>query len=215
MSVEFHIRKYEAGDRLIVRRIFYDTAFMGEPASVFFDGEKIISDALTLYFTDYEPESCFVAEVNGSIVGCLIGAKSRIYAEKITRNKIAPALLWEVLTAGVIFKKKNFIFIFNCLVSMIKGEFNESDFNKEFPAILHINVQKGYRGFDIGSKLINTYLDYLKAQMIPGLHLATVSTDAAQFFLRQGFVLLHQGKRSYFRHILHKDIPLYIYGRKL
>ena len=71
------IRQYRKQDREFVRSIAWDTAFFGSPAEIFFSEKKILADFLTLYFTDYEPESCFVAENQGRVVGYLIGAKSK------------------------------------------------------------------------------------------------------------------------------------------
>ncbi|MFA5090097.1 MAG: GNAT family N-acetyltransferase [Candidatus Omnitrophota bacterium] len=209
------IRKFEPRDKDEVRRIIHDTAFMGEPAGVFFQGEKIISDSLTLYFTDYEPQSCFVAEADGKVAGCLIGTKNKAASEKVIKDKIAPYLLWEALRSGVLFKKKNIMFIINCLSSLIKGEFKMSDFTIVYPATFHINVKAGFRGVKLGSRLIEAYERYLREEDITGVHLATMSDAAAKFFFRHGFQLLHRGRRSYFRHILHRDVPLYIYGKKL
>ena len=212
---DFNIRKLELKDRAAIRQISYDTALMGESAKLFFDGQEIISDALTLYFTDYEPESCFVAVVNAAVVGFILGAKSKIVSEKTLKHKIGPDLLWKSIKSGTWLKKKNIIFMASCLGEIIKGGFHEPSFNQEYPATLHINVKEGFRGLDLGSKLMDIYLSYLKAEKIPGVHLATMSDRGANFFSQQGFALLYIGKRSYFRHILHKDVPLYIYGKKL
>lgn len=209
------IRKFKAQDREALRRIAYDTAFMGEPASAFLDGEKIFTDALTMYFTDYEPESCFVAERAGEVVGYLIGTKDRDFSEKIISQKIILPLFIEALMGGFIFRKKNIIFIFNILASMTRREFNAPHFNTEYPAALHINIRAGFRGLNTGSMLITAFLDYLKQEDVIGVHLATMSARGAHFFSKQGFELLCTGKRSYFRHILHRDVPLYIYGKKL
>jgi len=209
------IRKFKSSDREAVRSITYNAAFLGEPAAAFFDGEEIVSDALTLYFTDYEPQSYFVAEVEGGVVGCLAGTKNKNMSEKVSRNKIWPYLLRKALLSGAFFKKKNLAFIFNSLSSIFRGEHKIPDFTAEYPATLHINIKDGFRGKDIGSMLMDAYLDYLKEEGIPGVHLATMSDRAANFFSKQGFVLLYKGTRSYFRHILHRDVPLYIYGKKL
>lgn len=210
-----NIRRFEVKDRDAVRKIMHDTALMGDPASLFFEGEKIFTDALTLYFTDYEPQSSFVAEVDGRVVGCLIGAKNKPASEKIINEKITPGLLWDALKSGLFLKRKNLIFAFNSIVSILKGEFRAPDFSKDYPATLHINVLKECRGLDLGSRLISAYLEYLKTEGIRGICLATMSDAAGKFFAKQGFELLHSGKRSYFQHILHKDVPLYIYGKKL
>lgn len=212
---EFSIRQFKKEDREYVRDIAWETAFRGEYASAFFDDKEILADFLTLYFTNYEPESCFVAQVDNGVVGYLIGAKSTTTLIKVTRIKIAPRLLIKFMLNGVMLNKKNTIFIFHCLLSFLKREFSGFDFSKIYPATLHINIKEGFRRLGIGSRLISTYLDYLTKEKIPGVHFATMSDKASSFFTKQGFNLLYRSRRSYFRYILHKDISVYIYGRKL
>jgi len=209
------IRKFEEKDRGEVRSISHDTAFMGQPATLFFEGKETICDALNLYFTDYEPGSCFVAEVNSGLAGYLIGAKSKAAAEKVFRDKIIFPLLWRALKSGVFINKKNIVFIFNCLKAFLKGSLSTPDFSKEYPATFHINIKQEFRGKHIGTALIKAYLDYLKEEKIPGVHLATISHAGADFFSKQSFQLLYEGRRPYFNHILHKDVPLFIFGKKL
>jgi GNAT superfamily N-acetyltransferase len=210
-----NIRKFEEKDRSGVRSISHDTAFMGQPATLFFEGRETICDALNLYFTDYEPESCFVAEVNSALAGYLIGAKSKAAAEKVFQDKIIFPLFWRALRSGVFINKKNIVFLFNCLKAFFKGSLATPDFTKEYPATFHINIKQEFRGKHIGSALIKAYLDYLKEEMVPGVHLATISQAGADFFSKQSFQLLYEGRRPYFNHILHKDVPLFIFGKKL
>jgi hypothetical protein len=212
---EIIIRKYKKEDRSFVRNIAWDTAFIGKPGDTFFSSKEILADFLTLYFTDFEPESCFVAECNGEVVGYLIGAKDTNALNKIFQLKILWRLLIRSIVNGILFKKKERVFIFNCLISFLHQEFKMPDFAKEYPATLHINIDKNWRSLHAGSRLIAVYLDYLVKEKIKGVYLATMSEDAGRFFKKQGFILLHRGNRSYFRHLLHKDIPLYIYGKKL
>jgi len=181
---------------------------MGQPASLFFEGREIICDALNLYFTDYEPESCFVAEANSTVVGYLIGAKSKITAENFFKDRVILYLFWKALRSGVFLKRKNIAFIFSCLQAFLTGGLATPDFTKEYPATLHINISEKYRGKNIGTALISAYLGYLKQSLVPGVHLATLSQAGADFFSKQSFQLLYEGKRTYFRRILRKDVPL-------
>ncbi|MDD5281229.1 MAG: GNAT family N-acetyltransferase [Candidatus Omnitrophica bacterium] len=217
MSREFNvnIRKFENKDRGQLRSISHDTAFMGQPASLFFENREVICDALNSYFTDYEPESCFIAEVDSKVIGYLIGAKSKIVAERVFKDKIMLRLFWKAVKSGVFIKKKNIAFIFSCFKAFLKGGLDAPDFTKEYPATFHINISKEYRGQSVGTALIKVYLNYLKQSLVPGVHLATISQAGADFFSRQSFRLLYEGKRSYFRHVLHKDVPLFIFGKKL
>ncbi len=212
---EIIIRPYQSKDRAFVRAIAYDTALLGDSAHLFFEGEEIISDFLTNYFVDYEPCSCFIAEMDGTPAGYLLGAKDISVLNKVSGSKIIPRLLLKAIARNVIFNKKNLILIVNCMKSLLKGEFKSPDFSEVYPAVLHINIQKGYRNQGIGTMLITAYLDYLVKEKIKGVHFATLSDRAARFYDKLGFVLLYKSKRSYLRNILRKDIFCYIYGKKL
>ena len=157
----------------------------------------------------------FVAQVEEDIVGYLTGAKSKRLSEKVFTLRIAPRLFFKMFKSGVLLKGKNIVFIFNCLLEMFGGGFLTPDFTREYPATLHINIKDEFRGKDIGAGLLGAYLNYLKEEGITGVHLATMSDAGADFFFKYGFKLLYKGKRSYFKHILHKDVPLYVFGKKI
>jgi len=206
------IRKFQKNDREGLRRVCYSTGFLGNPVSTFLSGDEIFADAITLYFTDYEPGSCWVAECRGEVVGYLIGAKD---ARRVCRPGILFRIFMKSVLSAALFKPKNLLFIGNFLISLLKGEFSEPDFSREYPATLHINIQDGLRGANIGARLVDAYLGYLKEEGVRGVHFATMSERASNFFSKQGFKLLYKGKRSYFNYILHKELPLYIYGKRL
>jgi ribosomal protein S18 acetylase RimI-like enzyme len=209
------IRPYQEKDRAAVRDIAYATAFFGESGKSFFTDPEILSGVLTAYFTDCEPSSCFVAETDSTVIGYLIGAKN---ANKILGcffTKIAPGLFLKSIWRGTIFKLKNLKFIYHFLRSYFQGEFDLPESIKLYPATLHINVRDGYRNSGIGAKLIDAYCQFLVQEKIDGVHLLTMSENASRFFQQQGFTILKEGKRTYFRYLLNKDIPIYLCGKKL
>ncbi len=212
---ETMIRKYEGQDRDSVRRIAFETAFMGESAEAFFEDREVLTDFLTLYFTDYEPESCFVAESEGKVVGYLIGSKNTAYLEKVFGAKILLPLLLKTVFRGTFFRPKNLTFVWRCILGFLKGEFKMPDVSGRYPATLHINIDEAHRRLDLGTKLIASYLDYLRQANVRGVFLATMSDKAGSFFRSQGFDLLHEARRSYFQHILKKDIPIFLYAKRL
>ena len=210
------IRKYKSEDRQRVRQIACDTAFMGNPAEIFFNGREFIADFLTLYFTDYEPESCFVAEKDGRVIGYLIGSKNDKRMNNTFLFKIIPKLFFKNLFSKTFFKKKNLRFILANFNSFMKGELQAPDsIKEEYPAILHINIDKNYRSYGIGRMLVESYIDYVRGGKVHGLHLTTQSENSFKFFEKLGFIPLHETKRSYFRHILNKEIRYIYYGKKL
>ncbi|MBF0123520.1 MAG: GNAT family N-acetyltransferase [Candidatus Omnitrophica bacterium] len=211
----FIIRKYDARDRSMVRQICCQTALMGEPSVIFFDDDEIFADALTLYFTDYESGSCFVAEYENRVVGYLLGSNNMKRMDQMTVKKIVLPLLIKALRRGTLLHKKNMAFLFHIFLSLVKGEFKAPIFLIDYPATLHINIIQEYRALGVGSKLIRAYLDYLKEEGAKGVHFATMSEKACPFFKKNSFQLLFQGHRSYFRYFLGKDILLSIYGMRI
>jgi hypothetical protein len=71
----FTIRSYRPSDRAAVRRLCCQTGFLGDPIDPVFRDHDLFADFLTTYYTDKEPESSFVLEVNGEIRGYLLGSR--------------------------------------------------------------------------------------------------------------------------------------------
>src|SRR5205085_2875476 len=62
-------------DRAAVRRLCCQTGFLGEPIDPVYEDHELFADFLTTYYTDKEPESSFVLEVDGEIRGYLLGSR--------------------------------------------------------------------------------------------------------------------------------------------
>ena len=69
------LRKYQPSDRDKVRELCCETGFLGNPIDPVFEDRQLFSDYLTGYYTDWEPESAFVLEVNGEVRGYLLGSR--------------------------------------------------------------------------------------------------------------------------------------------
>ncbi len=204
------IRPYSKEDRQAVRDIAYETAFLGDSANIYFDGKEVLADILTLYFTDYQHESCWAAVVNNEVIGYLLGSKANFLNWEIILK-----LFFKAVRSNVFFKAKNLFFLFNLIKSYFKGEFKSPDFSKDYPAVLHINIKENYRNQGLGARMIDMYLQYLKKENVAGVHFSTLSDKAARFYERLGFTLLHKSKRSYFQNILHRDVACYTFGKKI
>ena len=76
------VRKFERRDRDDVRFLCCQTGFLGRPIDPVFQDRELFADYLTSYYTDIEPESCFVLEQNGRVVGYLLGSR-RPYRQQI------------------------------------------------------------------------------------------------------------------------------------
>ena len=212
---EINIRRFDKKDRVFVRQLCCETAFSGLPVENFFEGREIIADLLTMYHTDYEPESVFIAEVDGVRAGYLTGNKNIKRKKRIFNIRILPVVLRKTFFKGILFKRKNLIFLLNCIRSFFRQELFEADFSKQYPATLHINIDFRYRGMGIGEKLIEHYCEHLRKVNVKGIHLSTVSERAAGFFQKNGFIILHRREISYFAHISSENLFRFTLGKKL
>lgn len=209
------VRSFVPGDREAVRQIALSTAMMGNPADIFFDGGDVLADALTSYFTDHEPGSSFVAESDGRVVGYIIGARDTRAMDVFFQKRLLLPLLGKVITSGLLLRRKNLYLMVQFIKAVLTGRMQIPDFYSEYPATLHINLVAQARGTGAGGQLMDRYLEYLKAQGICGVRMATMSEAAGKFFESREFKVLYRSSRPYFHHIIGRDVPLLIYGRKL
>ncbi len=208
------IRKFRPEDRAALRAISCQTAFLG-CAEQFIDDFEILADSLTIYFTDYEPQSSFVATLNGRVVGYLNGGKNAKVVSCVFSLRLCPRIIFKAVVYGLFFKPKFLQFAGHSLLSLFKGEFFMPDFSKDYPAILHINLMEEVRGQGVGSRMLKEYFQYLRENQVPGALVSTMTEEGKRFFESYGFQVLFVSKRSFFRYRLGRDVPLYILGKKL
>ena len=67
------VRMYNPKDRERIREICCDTGLLGEKIDPFMPDRKLWADANSTYYTDKEPESLFVLDERGRIIGYLFG----------------------------------------------------------------------------------------------------------------------------------------------
>ncbi len=208
------IREYRPADRDAVREISYVTSLEGR-AHDFMDAREAVEDALSAYFTDYMPGSCFVAEDDGKVIGYLLGTDDVKAMEKVMALNILPRTFQEVVVRGTIFRRKNLLFVWNYLLGFFRGEFFLTRFDRQFPATFHLNVMEGSRGQGVGTGLVERNLSFLRGKGVRGVHIGTMSERAKDFFVKLGFQVLHSSRRGYLKYILGYDTPYYILGKKL
>ena len=190
-SGEIVIRPYRADDRAAVRAVCYRTGYLGRPIDwQWFDAESF-ADMFSGYYTDREPGSALVVEIDGIVGGYLLGcvdterasSAGAVAARHIVRRGIA----FRPGTAGVIWRT-----IGDTLVDVAKRRFDarELEFSDpRWPAHLHIDLLPDARGRGAGRRLVQRWLETLRAQGVAGCHLQTFAenTGALAFFETLGF----------------------------
>jgi GNAT superfamily N-acetyltransferase len=180
------IRPYRAEDRARVREIAYATGYMGESPAWYWRDAESFAEIWTGWYTDHEPESTFVADDGGDVVGYLAGcvdtARAPSPREAVVRQIVRRQLFLRPGTAG---------FFWRSLLDTLKGGDVPSGelADPRWPAHLHINLLPAARGKGAGRGLIEAWLARLRGLGSPGCHLGTLAENrnGIAFFRSVGF----------------------------
>ena len=210
------IRKNRPEDRTVLRKICYDTGLMGDSIDPYFGCLDLFADYWMNYYTDYEPESAFVAAVDGRAIGYLAGCRDTSVQQKVQKKEVMPRIYRKFLVLGYKVDRRFFSFIRRYLRSMWRNEFVDEPC-KDYPAHLHMNLADGYRGGGIGSRLLAAYLDYLRSNNVKGVHLGTTSYNklAVPFYKRWGFRLVSRRPLTTYEGIIPEKMDVLFFTREL
>ena len=77
---------------------------VAEPIENFFPDREVAADLLTKYYTDYEPESTFVALGDGRLIGYINGCMDNRRYGLVMFWLLMPALLVKAFKSGLFFR---------------------------------------------------------------------------------------------------------------
>jgi len=188
----FTIRSYRETDREAVRRLCCNTGFLGTPIDPVYEDRQLFADFLTTYYTDWEPESSFVVEIDGEIRGYLLGSRRPL------RNQLYSfwqniSLFLKALTRCFRYNTASRRFI---LWTLAHGW-------REVPAAprrvphFHINLLPDARKMSTTRALMSAYLSYLYRcgeKRVYGQIVTFESRRGEQMFERYGFKVLNRGE---------------------
>ncbi len=183
------VRPYEARDRAAVRHICHVTGYMGEPIDWQWKDEESFADAWTGYYTDVEPESALVVDIDGEVGGYLLGcvdsrrAWNPVYV--LARHALMRGVAFRPGTARTIWRS-----VTDIATDAVARRLPDPKFyDARWPAHLHIDLLEVARGKGAGSELVRRWLDSLRRRNVPGCHLETLAENKAAiaFFEAIGF----------------------------
>ncbi|MDR1144835.1 MAG: GNAT family acetyltransferase [Verrucomicrobiales bacterium] len=195
---DFIIRPYRPADREAVRRICCDTGFLGRPVDEIFQDRELFADFLTAYYTDEEPESAVVLEVDGAVQGYILG--SRLPARQSAYNlraglRRALTLLWRLV---FVYNRNSRRYVWWLLTRGRK----ETPLTPRRMAHFHINMYPGAKNVRRTRALLDYFFAYLTASGEPAVYgqmVVSESRRGAQMFARYGFALRDQVEVTKYR----------------
>jgi GNAT superfamily N-acetyltransferase len=165
------VRPFAERDRASIRRICRETGLKGDPARLFFEDEEVIPLICTDYFLDYEPDACFVAEVGGRVAGYIISSLDERRRRRIMRSRIYPKvalrILYKLLTGQYRHRET-----FRTLWWVATRSWREALPLPEdrYAASAHFNVEKDYRGRNLGRQLAAAFHHNALLKGVTGRH---------------------------------------------
>jgi len=197
MGTGLQIRPYEPRDREGLRQICCDTADAGQPVENFFPDREVFGDLLTNYYTEHEPQSTFVADDGGEVVGYLTGCLDTKRFLSVMKWRIVPAIFFKALFRGTLWHPQTIKLLRTNLGLWLKSGHRSGPTLDDYPAHLHVNVRQGFRGQHLGQRLVEAFCERARGADVHGVH-AGVSAEnakARQFFEQLGFSELSREAR--------------------
>lgn len=191
------ITGYEKKYKKDVIEICHRTGFMGSDLSevYLFNDKKLFAMFWALYYVEYEPENCFLWVEDGKAVGYILGSKDTQQQRHTFRKKMYPRAMLRTIFYTLWRHPESYHYAIKVLAGFKKRPTNDDlEFYKTYPAHLHIDILPGYQSKGIGSTLMATFMDHMKENGVPGIHLGTSSHNkkAVPFYEKQGFTLLNK-----------------------
>ena len=174
-----NIRPYRETDKYNVQRVCLQTI----KDDMVFEGLNRINADLFLavyndYYTEQEPENCFVCtDENDNAVGYIICSEDVKIWRKVFMKEYYPKI-----------KHRKFSDRVMALAEIVA----HSLFASKYPAHLHIDILREYRGGGTGTKLVETLINHLGEKGVCGLQLCVDNHNkkAISFYKRCGFKTL-------------------------
>jgi len=202
------VRFYRPEDRRAIRSICCQTGFLGNPVDPVFEDRELFSDFLTAYYTDMEPESAVVLEVDGRVKGYILG--SRYAARQSTFNRRAiPGRVLRILKGlfGSYGKPTR-----DYLFWMATRGWKETPKTPRAMAHFHINLLPEFRNVPRTRELIEFFLQYLADAGEPSVYgqMVTFSNRrGVRMFARYGFEVIDSVEVTKFRKYTDKKVFLF------
>ncbi|MEO6712232.1 MAG: GNAT family N-acetyltransferase [Mycobacteriales bacterium] len=181
-----HIRSYRESDLADLYDVCVRTGANGQDARGMYDSDELLGDLYAAPYGILEPETAFVVEDGGRVVGYIIGARDTRRFVAAFREQWLPQITdrYPPLEHEPATPDERIIALLQRPEHMLVDELLDA-----YPAHLHIDLLADYQGRGLGKKLMRVFLDELAESGVPGVHLGvgTDNTNAMAFYDRMGF----------------------------
>ena len=203
------IRPYRPEDRETVRAICADTGFLGRPIDPVFEDRELFADYLTRYYTDKEPESTFVCELDGEVKGYVMGSrfpKGKSRYERWLLPRLVLLGLWRCVTRPYNAATRGYI---RWIITHARAEL---PFTPPDIPHFHFNIRPEARSVAASRELVDIFLRYLCDHGDRQVYAQVVAYETrrgVRTFERYGFRVIDEREVTKYRKYYPKKIYLF------
>jgi ribosomal protein S18 acetylase RimI-like enzyme len=207
--VPHFIRPYRPQDRDAIRAICADTGFLGQPIDPVFEDRELFADYLTAYYTDAEPESTFVCELDGEVKGYVMGCRFPRKKDSYEKRKL-PGLVargvWRYFTRPYNAASRRYV---RWILTQAR---KEVPFTPPDIPHFHFNIRPEARSVAATREMVDIFLKYLTdhgEKQVYGQVVAYESRRGTRMFERYGFRVIDEREVTKYREIHQGKIFLF------
>lgn len=207
MNTPHTIRSYRPEDRDAIRSICCDTGFLGNPVDELFQDRELFADFQTAYYTDAEPESVWVMEENGRVVGYLLACLDEARHATFMRRRF-PAMAARAFSRWITGRYNRATRRY--LVWLVFRGWRETPRRPADAAHFHFNLLPNARGAGATKALFDAFAARLKSSNVRCAYGQIVVRDTRRraFFERYGWKLTDLKPVTKFRHATDEKVYL-------
>lgn len=202
------VRFFRPEDRKAVRTICCQTGFLGNPVDPVFEDRELFADFLTAYYTDEEPESAVVLEIDGEVKGYILGSRHPGKQSTFDRRKIAgrAVRIFKGLLTRYGKPTREYLFW------MATRGWRETPETPQGMAHFHINLLPEFKNVHRTKQMIEFFLAYLAEageNSVYGQMVTFSNRRGERMFARYGFEVIDSVEITKFRKYTDKKVFLF------
>jgi len=191
---DFSIRSYKSADTSAVYEICLKTGNSGQDATHLFSDPLVLGHIYVGPYMEFEPQSVFILEDDQGLCGYIMGVlDSQTYYQWMHSEWLPKIRVNYKKPTGNLDTWDETEKITDLLFHPVSQRLLP-----DYPAHLHIDLLSRAQGKGQGKLMMDRFIDYLRYNKIPGLHLDLSSSNdrAFNFYRKYGMEELDRDKES-------------------
>lgn len=192
------IRPFQAGDYDGVRKVFVETAALGNPLANLLIDRRLAADFMVRQYVENPRNVAWVAEADGRVVGYLFGAPDVRRHERKALGLLLPREIARAVFSRRFWKPATWLLAVCLFKTWRRGGFDAGKYHADYPAHLHVNLLREVRRRGLGRRLVEQFESHLRSGGVRGVY-ATVAENNPRgcgFFEKMGY--RRKGKLPYY-----------------